>query len=66
MTVLPVTVIASGATPDASRLIRARAVGARCRLAIWLVNRRLISSGNGLYRLSVRSPASRCATGICA
>ncbi|MNL63553.1 hypothetical protein D3C87_1876990 [compost metagenome] len=63
MTVLPVTVMRSRGTFSRRRLSRASEVGARCTSASWVASLRLISSGNGLYLLLVRSPASRCTTG---
>ena len=62
-TVLPVTTMVAGSIDSRSRLSRAVAVGARCRVATTPVSRRLASSGNGERRLPVRNPASTCTTG---
>lgn len=65
MTVLPVVKIWPSAMPSARRCRAARSVGAKCQRAIRPMRQRLSSSGNGLSRTPVRSPASTWATGMC-
>ena len=65
MTVLPVTTMSLLLDALGHEVGEARRVGARCRAAICEVILRFASSGNGDMMSPLRSPASRCTTGIC-